>query len=147
MQTLADGPLILTPQASAAAPARILVCEDNVLLSEMLGHHLRAGGHDVLFAADGGAATAMIANERPDAVILDAMMPVRSGYEVLRQMMDDETLAEIPVLMLTGLSKEGDVVDALALGASEFMLKPFNPEELIARLDRLLQRTREKPDD
>lgn len=128
------------------APTRILVCEDNLLLAQLLGHHLAASGHGVLFAADGGEAMAMIANERPDAVILDAMMPVLSGYEVLRQMKGDAALADIPVIMLTGLSQDGDVVEALALGAGEFMVKPFIPDELIVRLDRLLQRNREAPD-
>lgn len=120
-------------------PSRILVCEDNSLLADLLGHHLAEGGFAVDYAVDGGEAIEKIARGRFDAVVLDAMMPVCSGFDVLRRMKEDPATAEIPVIMLTGLSQDEDVRNALTLGVSEFMIKPFIPEELILRLRRLLE--------
>lgn len=128
------------PSAAAGATARqrILVCDDNSLLVDLIEHHLVENGYDVDLAHDGGEALASIEEGRPDAVVLDAMMPVHSGFEVLRRMKEQPATAGIPVVMLTGLSQEDDVVNALELGAAEFMVKPFLPEELLARLKRLL---------
>lgn len=93
-------------------------------------------------ARDGGEALAAAAEERPDAIVLDAMMPVLDGYEVLRRIREDEALSGTPVLMLTARKQERDIVGALELGANDFMVKPFIPEELAARLARLLAEAR-----
>ena len=117
---------------------RILICDDDPLLVDLLEYRLSSKGYKVAVARDGGEALALAAAQRPDAIVLDAMMPVMDGYEVLRRIREDEALTDIPVLMLTARKQERDVVGALELGASDFMVKPFIPEELTARLGRLL---------
>lgn len=108
-------------------------------MADLLAHHLAEGGFDVDHAGDGGEALEKIASGSFDAIVLDAMMPVCSGFDVLRQIRSDPSTSDTPVIMLTGLSQDDDVRNALALGVSEFMVKPFIPEELILRLRRLLQ--------
>ena len=116
----------------------VLVCDDDPLLVDLLHYRLAAKGYRVSIARDGGEALALAGNERPDAIVLDAMMPVMDGYEVLRRIRESDRLSDIPVLMLTARKQERDVVGALDLGASDYMVKPFIPEELVARLARLL---------
>jgi DNA-binding response OmpR family regulator len=90
-------------------------------------------------ARDGSEAIEKILQVRPDAVVLDAMMPSVDGYQVLRRLREDPKLRSIPVIMLTARKQEEDIVTALELGAADFVVKPFIPEELIARLARLLE--------
>lgn len=130
-------------RAAPAAPAQesaghILVCDDDPLVADLLAHRLGRRGYRVTVAADGREALERLAEERPDAVLLDAMMPVHDGYEVLRRIRADERLAGLPVVMLTARKQEEDIVGALELGASDFVVKPFLPEELMSRLARLL---------
>lgn len=122
------------------APANILVCDDDELLLELLQHRLAAKGFRVTVARDGGEALDLARAERPDAVVLDAMMPVVDGYQVLRRFRDDPALAGVPIIFLTARKQEEDIVEALKLGASDYLAKPFIPEELMARLGRLLAR-------
>jgi DNA-binding response OmpR family regulator len=117
---------------------RILVCDDDELLVDLLTYRLAAKGYDVTAARDGGEALERIAQETPDAVVLDAMMPVVDGFEVLRRIREDRATAHVPVVMLSARKQERDIVGALELGASDFVVKPFIPEELLARLARLL---------
>jgi DNA-binding response OmpR family regulator len=92
----------------------------------------------VTAARDGGEALQRLAENRPDAVILDAMMPVVDGFEVLRRIREDQATTDLPVVMLSARKQERDIVGALQLGANDFVVKPFIPEELVARLARLL---------
>ena len=117
----------------------ILICDDDPLLVELLEFRLSARGFDTASAGDGQQALDQAAALRPDAIVLDAMMPVHDGYEVLRRLREDATLRATPVVMLTARRQERDIVSALELGASEYMVKPFIPEELVARLTRLLE--------
>lgn len=117
----------------------ILICDDDPLLVELLEFRLGARGFDTASAADGQQALDQAAALRPDAIVLDAMMPVHDGYEVLRRLREDVPLRTTPVVMLTARRQERDIVSALELGASEYMVKPFIPEELVARLTRLLE--------
>jgi DNA-binding response OmpR family regulator len=121
-----------------AANKRILVCDDDPLLVDLLDYRLTSRGYDVIVARDGGEAMARLQEATPDAIVLDAMMPVADGYEVLRRIREDEALAAIPVIMLTARKQERDIIQALELGASDYIVKPFIPEELVARLGRLL---------
>lgn len=121
---------------------RVLVCDDDALLVDLLAYRLTGRGYDVIVAHDGSQALEQLAAARPDAIVLDAMMPVVDGYEVLRRVREDERLAHIPVLMLTARKQESDIVGALELGANDYMVKPFIPEELVARLSRLLGASR-----
>ncbi|HEY0148720.1 MAG TPA: response regulator [Allosphingosinicella sp.] len=121
-------------------PKKILVCDDDPLLVDLLQYRLASRGYEVIVAEDGGKALRRLGEGRPDAVLLDAMMPVIDGYEVLRKIREDASLADVPVIMLTARKQEQDIVTALELGANDYLVKPFIPEELVARLARLLDR-------
>jgi DNA-binding response OmpR family regulator len=120
-------------------PKTILICDDDPLLVDLLEYRLAARGYAVVVAEDGGKALRRLQEMRPDAVLLDAMMPVIDGYEVLRQIRENPETARIPVIMLTARKQEKDIVAALELGANDYLVKPFIPEELIARLGRLIE--------
>lgn len=121
---------------------RILVCDDDEMLVELLVYRLEARGFEVVVARDGGEAAEMAEAERPDAIVLDAMMPVMNGEQVLRQFRAREENRSTPIIMLTARRQERDIVGALELGANDYLIKPFIPEELITRLNRLLEPTR-----
>lgn len=116
----------------------LLVCDDDELLLELLHHRLSAKGYAVRLARNGREALEQIRSDPPDAMVLDAMMPLVDGYEVLRQFRAIEGMADVPVIFLTARKQEQDIVEALALGASDYIAKPFIPEELVARLSRLV---------
>ena len=116
----------------------VLVCDDDDLLVELLHFRLTARGYSVRIARDGREAVESARKARPDAVVLDAMMPVIDGYEVLRQLKETPQTRDVPVIMLTARKGERDILEALKLGASDYLAKPFIPEELTARLTRLL---------
>lgn len=117
----------------------VLVCDDDPLLLDLLEFRLSTRGYNVIVAKDGQEALERIRDDRPSAVVLDAMMPILDGYEVLRRLREEEATKDIPVVMLTARRQERDIVGALALGASDYVVKPFIPEELVARLSRLLE--------
>lgn len=117
---------------------RVLVCDDDELLLELLQFRLCAKGFDVLTAPDGQAAMDIAEREPLDAVVLDAMMPRLDGYEVLRRLREMPATREVPVIMLTARKGERDILEALRLGASDYLAKPFIPDELTARLVRLM---------
>ncbi|HEY0629518.1 MAG TPA: response regulator [Sphingomicrobium sp.] len=120
----------------------VLICDDDPLLLELLAHRLQTRGYDVHTAKDGGQAMNLLEAISPAAVVLDVMMPVVNGYEVLRRIREDERFHSIPVIMLTARKQERDIVGALDLGASDYLSKPFIPEELVARLNRLTGKSR-----
>lgn len=116
---------------------RILIADDDPLLRALLVHRLSADGYQVTTAEDGSEALAAIADQRPDLVVLDALMPVMDGFEVLRRLKAGG-LSDAPVIMLTALKREQDIVGALELGAADYLVKPFIPDELAHRVRRLL---------
>ena len=116
----------------------VLICDDDPLLLELLAHRLAAKGYSVSAAKDGREAWEMVREKKPSAVVLDVMMPVLKGLEILRRIKEDPELSATPVLMLTARKQESDIVGALDLGASDYLAKPFMPEELAARLGRLI---------
>ena len=118
----------------------ILVAEDDELLAELLGHILGQAGYAVTFAIDGEEALAALEKEVPAGIILDAMMPGINGFDVLREVRDRPETAELPVLMLSARGLELDIINGLSLGADEYIVKPFMPDELLARLKRILPR-------
>ncbi len=119
-------------------PKTILVCDDDPLLVDIVKFRLAARGYDVDVAEDGGDALERIVARKPDAIVLDYMMPVMDGVALLRRLREDPETRQIPVIMLSARNQEADVVGALELGASDYMVKPFIPEELVVRLTRLL---------
>ncbi len=122
----------------------ILVADDDDLLQAVVEHKLCAAGYQVALASDGQAVMERIDLLRPDLIVLDAMMPIMDGFEVLRRLKADAQLKTIPVIMLTALKRESDVLTALNLGAADYLPKPFSPDELIARLARFAPVTRKK---
>lgn len=117
----------------------ILIADDEPLMRELLEFRLSQKGYAPVVAGDGREALARLDDASPDAVVLDAMMPVHDGFEVLRRMRSSAQHADTPVIMLTARRSEKDIVGALEIGANDYLVKPFMPEELLARLARLLK--------
>ncbi|WP_379547970.1 response regulator transcription factor [Qipengyuania sp. DSG2-2] len=120
--------------------AKILIADDDAILTEMLRFRLEGARHQVVTAADGMEALEKAGSEDPDLIILDSMMPVVAGPEVLARLRDDPQTARTPIVMLTARDGEKDVVAALKSGANEYMTKPFIPKELMVRIQKLLVR-------
>jgi DNA-binding response OmpR family regulator len=129
-----------TPTPNGAPKsARILLAEDDPLIASIVLHRMGIAGHRVEKVGDGAAALAAIEAERPDLLILDVKMPELDGLGVLRRLRDDPATRNIPVILLTTLREEEDIVRGFALGANDYLVKPFSPTELAARVDRMLR--------
>ena len=118
--------------------AEILIADDEPILVEILKFRLEGAGHSVLVAKDGEEALAMVQSGAPQLIVLDSMMPILSGPEVLAQLKSDEAVRDIPVVMLTARDSEADIVAGLKGGAAEYLTKPFIPQELLVRIEGLL---------
>jgi len=118
--------------------ARILVAEDEPYIRKALDFRLKNLGHEIIAAVDGGEALEIATKEKPDLVLLDIMMPVMDGFQVLRKLKSQEKTKNIPVIMLTAKSQEKDIVTGLEDGAADYITKPFSFAELIARVNRTL---------
>jgi DNA-binding response OmpR family regulator len=117
--------------------AHVLVAEDDEMQAELIRRSLLAEGYTATVIHDGRAALDAARDLRPDLVVLDLMLPVIDGFEVCRVLRRDE---DIPVLMLTALSTEDDLLLGLDLGADDYMTKPYSPRELMARIRTVLRR-------
>jgi DNA-binding response OmpR family regulator len=117
---------------------RILVVDDEPTIVEVVELYLTREGFEVVTAADGDAALSAIAQQRPDMVILDLMLPRVDGLEITRQIRAGGAL---PIIMLTARSDETDRVVGLELGADDYVTKPFSPRELVARVKAVLRRS------
>lgn len=120
--------------------ASILVVDDDPDICALLEFKLRGSGHQVSVEHDGEAALAALATDDVDLVLLDWMMPRMGGLEVCLAMRSDERTARTPVLMLTAKAQESDVQRGLAAGADDYILKPFSPREVAARIELSLSR-------
>jgi two-component system phosphate regulon response regulator PhoB len=119
---------------------KILVVEDENAIRDMLSFNLSRAGYDVRPAADGRQAREAIADGHPDLVLMDWMLPDVSGLELTRQLKRDPLTREIPIIMLTARAEEDDRVAGLEGGADDYIVKPFSPRELIARVRAALRR-------
>ena len=119
--------------------ARVLIAEDSLVVRSLLRRQLEDSGHAVIEAVDGEEALALSRDKRPDVVLLDVEMPKLDGYGVLKAMRRDPELAEIPVVFLTARATTEDVVEGLRLGAHDYLRKPFEPAELLARVSAALR--------
>jgi two-component system response regulator MtrA len=119
---------------------RVLVVDDDTALAEMLGIVLRGEGFEPVFCADGSGALEVFRATRPDLVLLDVMLPGRDGIEVCRQIRSE---SGVPIVMLTAKTDTVDVVLGLESGADDYMVKPFKPKELVARVRARLRRSDE----
>lgn len=119
---------------------RILVADDDAQIVRLVKSYLEQAGFGVLTAYDGEAALYSIRHDRPDLIVLDVMMPRRDGFELTRLLRADEHLAGIPILMLTARVEDADKLKGLDIGADDYLAKPFNPLEVVARVRALLRR-------
>lgn len=117
---------------------KVLVVDDEPTVREVVAGYLRRDGHDVVEAADGTAALESIDDELPDLIVLDLMLPGVNGLDVLRRV---RARSDVPVIMLTARAEESDRVAGLELGADDYVVKPFSPRELAARVNGVLRRS------
>ncbi len=130
-----------TPPVPTDPPARprVLVVDDEPPIVELVRGYLHREGWEVLTVADGPAAIAAVREHAPDVVVLDLMLPGLDGVEVCRQL---RTFSDVYVIMLTARGEEIDRVVGLSVGADDYLVKPFSPRELLARIKALLRRPR-----
>ncbi len=116
---------------------KILIIEDDGNIAELLRLYLNKEGYETSIAADGGAGVAKFESFRPDLVLLDIMLPVMDGWEVLREI---RSASRTPVIMLTAKGETFDKVSGLEMGADDYVVKPFEIKELVARIHAVLRR-------
>ena len=116
----------------------VLICDDDALLTELLEHRLGRSGFVTAVARDGATALDVMADWQVDAIIMESMLPVVDGHELLRRIRESHRLRNLPVIVLSARRQDRDIVEALELGASDYVTKPFIPDELVARLTRLI---------
>lgn len=119
-------------------PTRVLVVDDERVVTEVVERYLQREGFEVSLASDGAEALRLARELAPDLVVLDLMLPTLDGLEVCRQLRQD---SHIPIIMLTARGEETDRVVGLELGADDYVVKPFSPRELVARIKTVLRRT------
>jgi len=124
---------------------RILVVDDDREIVRLLRAYLEQNGFEVLTAYDGERALHILRRERPDLVVLDLMLPDRDGWEVTRIVRSDPNLAATPIIMLTARVEDYDKIVGLELGADDYVTKPFNPREVVARVRAVLRRAQGEP--
>ena len=122
-----------------AQRGRILVVDDDATVSEILSRYLAREGYDVESVGDGRVALERARSQPPDLILLDLMLPGMSGLEVCRRV---RGFAAVPIIMLTARGEENERVFGLKLGADDYVVKPFSPREVTARVDSVLRRTR-----
>ncbi len=121
-------------------PGRVLLLEDEQDVAELIRYNLTKEGYDVVIAGNGADALRLARDTRPDVILLDIMVPQLNGWEVCRRLKQDAELGTIPVIMVTGRVEEGDKVLGFALGADDYVTKPFSPRELVARVRAVARR-------
>jgi len=120
---------------------KILVAEDDLMTLQLINFKLKQNGYTVVLAKDGEAALNLVRSEKPDLVILDGMMPMLDGFEVLHRMKESADLKNIPVVMLTARTQDADMQRCMELGAADYVIKPFSPTELLNRVRKVLGQT------
>lgn len=123
--------------APSSTPHRVLIVDDEEGILELVEYHLRRAGFDVLLAHTGLEGYRMATEASPDLVVLDLMLPDMDGFEVCRRI---RRKSDVPVLMLTARTDDVDKIVGLEIGADDYVTKPFNPRELVARVRALLRR-------
>ncbi len=123
----------------------VLVVDDEPTIAEVVSRYLVRAGYETRIASDGLEAIEQVASRRPDLVVLDLMLPGLDGLEVMRRIRD-QNRSRIAVILLTAKGVESDRVIGLRLGADDYVVKPFSPLELVARVDAVLRRMDTTPD-
>lgn len=122
---------------SALSNAKILVVDDDAAIRELASVYLRKEGFTVSAVADGPSALDAVRREKPALVVLDLMLPGMSGFDVCRELRKE---SNVPILMLTARNEDTDKIVGLELGADDYLTKPFNPREMVARVKAILRR-------
>ena len=120
---------------------RILVVDDDRDIVRLVRSYLEKAGYQVLTAYDGESALRLLRSEKPQLLILDLMLPDRDGWDVARLVRADSTIAATPIIMLTARVEDNDKIVGLEIGADDYITKPFNPREVVARVRALIRRT------
>ena len=120
--------------------ATIVIADDDADIRELVVFKLRHAGHEVVPVGDGAAAIEACTKQPPDLVILDVMMPGMSGLEAARAIRESDGLAGLPIIMLTARAQDSDIEQGLDAGADDYIVKPFSPRDLAARVDAALAR-------
>ncbi len=124
---------------------RILVVDDDKEIVRLVRAYLEQAGFVVLTAFDGETALHTIRREKPDLVVLDLMLPDRDGWDITRVVRSDTAIAATPIIMLTARVEDTDKIIGLELGADDYIAKPFNPREVVARVRSVLRRSQPAP--
>lgn len=119
---------------------QILVVDDDKSILKIVQAYLEQAGYEVLTAGNGTTAMHTLISEKPDLLILDIMLPDRDGWEITNTIRQDKRVSKTPIIMLTARVDDGDKIFGLELGADDYVTKPFNPREIVARVRALLRR-------
>jgi two-component system, OmpR family, response regulator ResD len=140
MPSRSASPIIDAVETSSPSRGSILVVDDEPTIAEVVARYLERAGYETRVAADGPSAVAAAQSRRPDLVVLDIMLPGFDGLEAMRRIHEDLE-GRIAVILLTAKGEEADRIAGLRLGADDYVVKPFSPAELVARVDAVLRRT------
>jgi DNA-binding response OmpR family regulator len=121
---------------------KILICDDQAMIHETLSEYLKVEGFTWMSAYDGDEAIKYYKSYSPDLIVLDLMMPKISGLEICKEIRQE---SQVPIIMLTAKGEEFDRVLGIELGADDYIVKPFSPRELVARIKAVFRRTKEQP--
>lgn len=121
---------------------RILVVDDEIRILNFLKSKLKAAGYETLTASNGREALDQVQTKKPDLVVLDVLMPVMGGLEMLNEL---RTFSKVPVIILSAKGSDVDKIRGLGLGADDYLPKPFNPDELVARINAVMRRLESVP--
>lgn len=119
----------------------VLIAEDEVSQAEVLKYNLESAGFEVRLSTNGADALSQIDESRPDFLVLDWMLPEVSGIEICRRLRRVDENKDLPIIMVTARGEEEDRIRALEVGADDYMVKPYSPGELVARINAVLRRT------
>jgi len=125
---------------------RILVVDDDRDIVRLVQSYLEKAGYQILTAYDGETALRILKDEKPQLLVLDLMLPDRDGWDVARLVRSDPKLAATPIIMLTARVEDNDKIIGLEIGADDYITKPFNPREVVARVRALIRRTQLQQD-
>lgn len=125
---------------------RIVVIDDDIAINELIKVNLELAGYKVFQAYDGVKGFALVKQEQPSLVVLDVMMPEVDGFTVAKRIRQNDETKEIPIIMLTALSQLNDKVTGFNIGVDDYLVKPFEIEELLVRVRALLKRTKQIPE-
>ena len=120
--------------------AKVLIAEDERDIRELITFTLRYAGHEVIQAANGEEALALTREAMPDLIMMDVRMPKMTGYEACRLIKADDKIKHIPVVFLSAKGQETEIQTGLEVGAADYILKPFAPDQLIKRVSEILGR-------